>query len=90
VPATLTERLAILERELRTQPLFSALVSVAVLAVVARGFRLIGADGSGAVKAFGGGTQPTGGIMLRAGTGPTRMTMYDSTGKPLRDLAASP
>lgn len=50
----------------------------------------VGADGQGSVKAFGGGSEHTGGIVLSAGKGPSRATVYDSAGKVIRELAIMP
>lgn len=49
----------------------------------------VGADGTGALKAFGAGARP-GGVMIQAGVGPTRVAVYDSAGTELRDLARIP
>ena len=49
----------------------------------------VGADGTGALKAFGAGTNP-GGVLIQAGVGATRVVVYDSAGNELRDLARSP
>ncbi len=49
----------------------------------------VGADGRGLVKAFGGGTNESG-VMLVGGKGPARVVLTDTTGKPARDLAGQP
>jgi hypothetical protein len=47
----------------------------------------VGADGAGSLKAFGGGAN-NGGVMIRAGKGPASITVYDTTGKPIGDIAS--
>ena len=47
----------------------------------------VGADGQGSIKAFGGGANQ-GGVMIRAGHGRPSVTVYDSTGAALTDLAS--
>jgi len=42
----------------------------------------VGEDGTGIVKAFGGGAHRDG-LMLESGTGPARVVRYDQEGKPL-------
>jgi hypothetical protein len=50
----------------------------------------VGADGAGSIKAFGGG-ENNGGVMIRAGKGPVpSVTVYDSAGKVVSDLARQP
>jgi hypothetical protein len=48
----------------------------------------VGADGGGSIKVFGGG-ENNGGVMMRAGSGMPTVTVYDTTGTPVGDLAAS-
>ncbi len=48
-----------------------------------------GADGSGSIKAFGGRAN-RGGVMIRAGTGPASVTVYDSAGAVVDDIARRP
>jgi hypothetical protein len=46
----------------------------------------VGSDGSGSIKAFGGGSN-NGGVLIRSGKGPPSMTVYDSAGsKVVSDL----
>jgi hypothetical protein len=47
---------------------------------------VVGADGVGVVKAFGGGPHPTG-VLIKAGGGPASITTFDSAGTAIRDLA---
>jgi hypothetical protein len=49
----------------------------------------VGADGAGSIKAFGGGSN-NGGVMIRAGKGRASITVYDSTGKTVGELAPAP
>jgi hypothetical protein len=49
----------------------------------------VGADGAGSIKAFGGGAN-NGGVMIRAGKGPATITVYDTTGKAIGDIAKRP
>lgn len=49
----------------------------------------VGRDGTGSIKAFGGGKND-GGVMLRAGKGPAKIQMWDTTGKVMRDALARP
>ncbi|UCF18633.1 MAG: hypothetical protein JSU87_11870 [Gemmatimonadota bacterium] len=49
----------------------------------------VGADGTGALKAFGGGAN-TGGVLIRAGKGPASITVYDTTGTAIGDIARRP
>ena len=46
-----------------------------------------GADGQGSIKAFGGRAN-RGGVLIRAGSGPASVTVYDSTGTAIDDLAS--
>jgi hypothetical protein len=46
----------------------------------------VGADGGGSIKAFGGGNNNSG-VMIRAGKGTPSVTVYDSLGKAITDLA---
>ncbi len=48
-----------------------------------------GADGTGSIKAFGGKANQ-GGLLVRAGSGPTSVAVYDSTGTVVADLARMP
>lgn len=45
----------------------------------------VGADGTGVLKAFGGGKNE-GGVLIVAGSGPPSVTAYDSTGQVIADL----
>jgi hypothetical protein len=47
----------------------------------------VGADGAGSLKAFGGGAN-NGGVMIRAGKGPATITVYDTTGTAISDIAS--
>lgn len=47
----------------------------------------LGADGSGVLKAFGGGTNK-GGMMIRGGRGSASLTVFDTAGNRSHDLAA--
>lgn len=47
-----------------------------------------GADGSGSIKVFGGGTN-NGGVMMRAGNGLPKVLVFDTTGTVMRDLASA-
>ncbi len=46
----------------------------------------VGADGAASLKAFGG-LEDRGGVMIRAGSGPASISVYDSTGKAIGDVA---
>jgi hypothetical protein len=45
----------------------------------------VGADGGGSMKVMGG-NENRGGVMIRAGNGPPRITVYDTTGVVSKDL----
>ena len=45
----------------------------------------VGADGRGSIKAFAGGNDNSG-VMIRAGGGPPRITVHDSTGLPASEV----
>lgn len=45
----------------------------------------VGKDGSGSIKAFGGGAN-NGGVMIRAGRGPAQVQVWDSSGRMVNDL----
>ncbi len=49
----------------------------------------VGADGQGSIKAFGGGGNH-GGVLIRAGNGPASITVYDTTGTAIGDIARRP
>jgi hypothetical protein len=49
----------------------------------------VGADGRGSIKVFGGGGNG-GGVMIRAGKGPASITVYDTTGTAIGDVARRP
>jgi hypothetical protein len=49
----------------------------------------VGADGTGALKAFGGGEYRSG-VMISAGKGPASITVYDTTGTAVGDIARRP
>jgi hypothetical protein len=46
----------------------------------------VGADGLGILKAFGG-FQNKGGVSIQAGKGPASITVFDTAGKAITDLA---
>lgn len=50
-----------------------------------RAVLFVGADGRGSIKVFGG-RENRGGVMIRAGSGPASVTVYDSTGAAVEDL----
>jgi hypothetical protein len=45
----------------------------------------LGADGTGAIKVMGG-NDNNGGVMMTAGNGPAKITVYDTTGTAMRNL----
>jgi hypothetical protein len=47
---------------------------------------VVSADGTGVLKAEGGGSEASG-VLIKAGNGPVSITTYDSTGTAVRDLA---
>ena len=49
----------------------------------------LGADGTGAIKVFGGGVN-RGGVMMRAGKGPASITVYDTLQKAIGDVSRRP